>query len=269
MAEFVLTARQARERGYYEEFVRRSSPDVASLAAVHGDTRRPWNPYWYVIELARRAFGGPGQQLLDFGCGPGTYAVLLAHIGYEVAGFDISPGNITAAQALADRYGVAGRTRFTVGTAEDLQYPSASFDVIVGIDILHHVDILPAMRECLRVLKPGGIAVFKEPIEVPIFDRMRNTRLGRALKPKDASFERHVTEDERKLTMTDIATIRRLCRIEERRFRVFSRLEALSGHRFQTKAGASRLEMFDQSVLQTCPPFAVFGGNIVHVCRHH
>jgi 2-polyprenyl-3-methyl-5-hydroxy-6-metoxy-1,4-benzoquinol methylase len=270
MAEAALTERQFRERQYYDEFVRRTSPDVASPAAIRGDERRPWNPYWYVAELLQQRFTCSTQQLLDFGCGPGSYSVQCAHIGYEVSGFDISPGNVETARALASRYGVGDRTHFAVGAAEQLDYPSSYFDVIVGIDILHHVDIRPAIQECRRVLKPGGVAIFKEPIEVPVFDRLRNTALGRALRPKAASFDRHITEDERKLTASDVRAIRELCEVDEHRFRLVSRLEALvsaSGHAFLTKTGASRLEMFDRYLLRACRPLGVFGGNVVLVCR--
>jgi SAM-dependent methyltransferase len=272
MAEMALTERQIRERRYYDEFVRRTSPDIASLDAIRGTERRPWNPYWYVAELLRSSYRDPSQQLLDFGCGPGSYSVQCAHIGYEVWGFDISEGNIDMARQLADKYGMAGRTHFAVGAAERLDYPDSFFDVIVGIDILHHVDIEPAIRECLRVLKPSGMAIFKEPVEAPVFDRLRNTRLGRALRPKEASFERHITEDERKLTAGDVAMIHRMGRVEERRFRLLSRLDALAsgrgGHLFLTKTGASRLEMLDQYVCAACPALGVFGGNVVLVCRH-
>lgn len=266
-----LTERQIRERQYYDEFVRRTSPDVASLEAIRGRERRPWNPYWYVAELLRASYRGPFQRLLDFGCGPGSYAVQCAHIGYEVWGFDISEGNIDAARRLADKYGVAERTHFSVGPAEHLDYPEAFFDVIVGIDILHHVEIRPAIEECSRVLKPTGIAIFKEPVEVPLFDRLRNTRLGRSLRPKETSFDRHITEDERKLTQADLAIIRSRCRVDERRFRLVSRLDALAsangGHAFLTRSGASRLEILDDYVLRACPPLRAFGGNIVLTCR--
>ena len=268
MSELTLTDRQLRERRYYDEFVQRTSPDVASLDALSGSERRPWNPYWFVTELLQDSFRAPTQQLLDVGCGPGSYAVQLAHLGYEVSGFDISPGNIEAADALARRYGVEERTHFSVGAAEHLGYPSGHFDVVVGIDILHHVDIVPTIGECLRVLKRGGFAVFKEPIEVPLFDWLRNTSVGRALAPKDASFEHHITEDERKLTARDLAAIRHACAVEEHRFRVCSRLEALIGHRFQTPTGASRLEIFDRALIGACPPLGAFGGNVVLVCRH-
>jgi 2-polyprenyl-3-methyl-5-hydroxy-6-metoxy-1,4-benzoquinol methylase len=271
MAIEALTDRQSRERRYYDEFVQLSVPQVASFEPIRGKERRPWNPYWYVAELVREKYTGESQQLLDFGCGPGSYSIVFAHFGYEVSGFDISEGNIRAAQALAERYSVADRTHFQVSTAEQLDYPSSFFDLIVGIDILHHVDIRRAVPECLRVLKPGGVAIFKEPIEVPMFDRLRNTRLGRALRPKDVSFDRHITEDERKLTASDLARIKAACHAEERRFRFISRIETLifgSGHAWLTATGASRLEMVDEFLLRTCPPLGVFGGNVVLTCHH-
>jgi SAM-dependent methyltransferase len=271
MTEVALTERQIRERQYYDEFVRRTPPAVASLESIRGTQRRPWNPYWYVADLIRAEFRSPSQQLLDFGCGPGSYSVQCALFGYEVSGFDISPGNIDAANRLADKHDVGDRTHFSVGAAERLDYPAAFFDVIVGIDILHHVDIPRAIQECVRVLKPGGIAIFKEPIEVPVFDWLRNTKLGLAIRPKDVSFERHVTEDEKKLTNADLQVIKKAFRVDERRFRVLSRLDgfadARGGHLFLTKAGASRLEMIDEQILRVCPPLGRFGGNVVVACR--
>ena len=262
-----LTERQRREREYYDQFVTRAKPRVLSFNAVRGRERRPWNPYWCVAELVSNAFSSPSQRLLDFGCGPGSYAIAFANLGYDVSAFDVSPVNIRVAESLAEEYGLANRTHFTVGVAERLDYPSGYFDVIVGIDILHHVQIQPAIEECLRVLKPGGFAVFKEPNEAPLFDALRNSRLGRRIKKKEASFEHHVTADERKLSKDDLRLLHRLCRVEERRFRVLSRLEALM-RRPPMRRGSSVLEMIDYRLLRAVPPLGALGGNVVLVCRH-
>jgi SAM-dependent methyltransferase len=262
-----LTARQLRERNYYDEYVRRTSPAGVTLAPVRGEERRPWNPYWYLAEVVSGAFRDPSQRLLDFGCGPGNYSVQFAHVGYDVYGFDISPKNIVTATALADKYGLSNRTHFAEGVAEALAYPDAYFDVIAGIDILHHVEIGDAIRECMRVLKPSGLAVFKEPIEAPLFDRFRNSRLGLAVKPKQPSFEGHITEDERKLTRDDLDLIGRLCRLEVKPFRVLARVDAIVGHRLQTSTGASWPEIVDRQLLQLVPPLATFAGAVVLTCR--
>jgi SAM-dependent methyltransferase len=262
-----LTPRQLRERSFYDEFVKRAEPTIGSLKAVRGQERRPWNPYWHLAELVRNHFTGPDQRLLDFGCGSGRYGVQFAHIGYQVFGFDISVANVEAATQLAARYHMSHRTHFGVGTAEQLDYPDEFFDVVVGVDILHHVDIALAIGECLRVLRAPGIAIFKEPIEVPIFDRLRNSALGVWLRPKTSSFETHVTEDERKLNRGDMAVIRSVGgSVSEERFRLLTRLEAL-GIRPRTRRGASLLEIVDHWLLRQAPVLRPFGGNVVITFR--
>jgi len=129
------------------------------------------------------------------------------------------------------------------------------------------VEVASAAAECLRVLKPEGIAVFKEPVAVPLFDRLRNTRLGCAIRPKEMSFDRHITEDERKLTPADLRLIAAMCSVEEHRFRLLSRLDALSGERFKTVASASRLEIVDGHLMRVLPMLRVFGGSVVLLCR--
>ena len=104
---------------------------------------------------------------------PRVTSVLFAKQGFDVHGFDISPQNVARATALAQRYGLSERAHFSVQAAEHLTYPNDCFDVVVGLDILHHVEIGTTIRECLRVLKPGGNAVFHEPVEAMVFDRLR------------------------------------------------------------------------------------------------
>ena len=113
----------------------------------------------------RQHFRSADQKLLDFGCGKGEYSVLLSKSGYEVFGFDISPNNIAIARRLAGKYEASERTHFQVGVAERLDYPADYFDVIIGTDILHHVEISQALSECSRVLKKGGIAIFHHDSE--------------------------------------------------------------------------------------------------------
>jgi 2-polyprenyl-3-methyl-5-hydroxy-6-metoxy-1,4-benzoquinol methylase len=262
-----VTDRQSRERQYYDEYSKLHPPIPVVPEVVDGSEKRPWNPYWFVAEVVRSQLTTPGKRLLDFGCGPGNYSVQFARMGFTVHGFDISPNNVRVSQELAAKHGVSERTSFVEGAAEDLEYPDNFFDVIVGIDILHHVDIAPSMHECLRVLRPGGVAIFKEPVEVPIFDWLRNSAVGTWLVPKTKSFDRHVTEDERKLVKSDLDLIRSITgNMVEHRFRLLTRVEAI-GVRPRTSRGASLVEMLDYAVLSAIPPVRRFGGNVVLVFR--
>lgn len=252
-----LSARQLREREFYDAYSSHHEGERVDLAPIEGKPSRPWNPYWHLFALAQNRFR-PGARLLDFGCGWGTNTAVFAKMGYDVTGFDISEGNLRVARKLMTEMGVADRVHLSVQSAEALKYPDNTFDTIVGVDILHHVEIDTAISECRRVLRPGGVAFFREPVESPYFDALRNTRLVRAVFPNDPSFDRHVTSDERKLTHDDILRMQRIfpgCRVEY--FRVLSRLAVLTKGR-----GETSLERADRAA-RIVPGFRHFAGTIV------
>lgn len=259
-----LTDRQRREQEYYEEYSRRFPSRNVNFDPVEGRERRPWNSYWFVYDFVRNIYPGPTQTLLDFGCGSGETSIMCAHLGYEVHAFDISPGNVDLARKLAEEYKFQDRVHFSVQVAEAVDYPDEMFDVVLGIDILHHVEIEAAMQEVRRVLRPGGIAVFREHIEAPIFDRLRNSWVGRRIISNEKSFERNITEDERKLNKADMAIIRRILpALDVHRFRLTSRLNALlPSHRLVVAC-----EKLDQRIFHWLPPLRVFGGSVVLIAR--
>ncbi len=262
-SEVSLTERQRREREYYEEYSVLTAPAEVCFDPVLGKERRPWNPYWFLCESVAAHFRSSDQKLLDFGCGPGIYSVIFGKVGFQVFGLDLSPSNVRIAENLAKKYALSTRTHFKIGATEHIIYPDEYFDVVVGVDILHHVDIEHSMTECLRVLKKGGVAFFKEPVAVPIFDPLRNSAVGKWLVPKEVSFERHITEDERKLTAKDLQTIKALClEMSVRRFRLFSRLDAFN-KKLATNGRPSAIEKFDDRAFQLLPFTKTFGGDVV------
>lgn len=128
-----------------------------------------------------------GKVVLDYGCGPGyTTKRLLENGALHVTGMDVSEGEIEAARARAQRDGLADRAEFFVGDAHATGFPDDSFDLVIGQSILHHLDIRVALTEIRRVLKPGGSAVFLEPLaHNPLL------RLGRALTPGGRTPDEH------------------------------------------------------------------------------
>jgi SAM-dependent methyltransferase len=102
---------------------------------------------------------GPGDRVLDVGCGLGRYTVALARRNLTVEGMDLTP-------ALVDRLRQAAPG--IVAHVGDLAAPPAAlagrFDVVTGFFVLHHVADLPAAFRGVRaLLRPGGRAVFVEP----------------------------------------------------------------------------------------------------------
>jgi SAM-dependent methyltransferase len=152
------------------------------------------------VRPAFKRFGDlSGKSALDYGCGHGMAAVVMARAGAAVSAFDLSPGYVAEAEQRANANGV--RVRFAVADAEVLPYPGQSFDVVWGNAILHHLDLHRAGAELKRVLKPGGVAVFCEPWGGnPVLEFARR----RLPYPR-----KHRTVDEHPLQSRDLVPLRR------------------------------------------------------------
>jgi len=102
---------------------------------------------------------GPGQDVLEVGCGTGNLALLVArrYPDARVVGLDPDPRALALAGRKAARRGVAVTLDRGFGGA--LPYPDESFDRVLSSLMLHHLEPAekPAMlREIARVLRPGG-----------------------------------------------------------------------------------------------------------------
>ena len=266
MSEKQLTERQKRELEFYEEFSKRNEPVEVSFDPISGEETRPWNSYWRVIEIVKQNFSADCQRLLDFGCGPGENSLVFSKIGYEVFGFDLSPSNISIAKRLAQKYGMTERTHFSVSSAERLEYADEYFDIVVGFDILHHINLSKGLAECSRVLKRGGLAIFHEPMRAPIFDALRETRFGTWLVPREVSLDRHVTQDERKLSTDDLRIIKEFdSDFSVERFLLFSRLDRFVRNSESKKS--SFLEKMDARLFRLFPFLKRYGGICVLVLK--
>lgn len=222
-----LTERQRREQAFYDEYSQAQRDARVDFAPVRGEERRPWNPYWRLFQLVREVYTD-GARLLDLGCGWGVNTVRFADLGYQVEGVDISEGNLRATQELAKQVGLADRVSCRREPVEAMSLADGCIDVIAGVDVLHHVEVLPTIRECHRVLKPGGWAFFKEPVEAPLFDTLRRQPLVQRMFPLHESQDAHITHDERKLSAAELREIAQVFPTAQMiPFRVVSRLERL------------------------------------------
>ena len=105
-----------------------------------------------------------GQLILDAGCGPGTYGIILAEAGNEVVGLEISPEGIKVAGQRAKEKKVSLYP--VAGDLEKLPFEDNSFDICFCGWVLHHFPgITDSMVELIRVLKPGGKIALAEPNE--------------------------------------------------------------------------------------------------------
>jgi len=102
-----------------------------------------------------------GKRVLDYGCGHGMAAVVLARAGAIVTAFDLAPGYVAETLERAEANGVVVSALPADG--EHLPFDDHSFEAVWGNAILHHLDLNRAGAELKRVLTPGGVAVFCEP----------------------------------------------------------------------------------------------------------
>ena len=101
-----------------------------------------------------------GQRLLEVGCGIGTDLVRFAKGGAQVTGVDLAQTAIDLARKNFELNGVAAE-ELRVANGEALPYPDASFDVVYGHGVVQYTaDAAQLIRECHRVLKPGGTGIF-------------------------------------------------------------------------------------------------------------
>jgi SAM-dependent methyltransferase len=115
-----------------------------------------------------------GKHLLEIGCGDGTGTLRFARAGAFVTAIDISGEMVELTKQVVRAEGLGGRVQaFRMG-GENIEFPEASFDIVYGHSILHHLNLDIAGPRIARVLKPGGVAAFLEPLEYnPVLNLFR------------------------------------------------------------------------------------------------
>ena len=110
-------------------------------------------------ELISQANVKPDHQILDIGCGTGTFVVLLKRQfpAVQVIGLDPDPKALRRAQNKVARAAVS--VQLDRGFSDELRYKNESFDRVFSSFMFHHLDEQErqkTLKEVLRVLKPGG-----------------------------------------------------------------------------------------------------------------
>ena len=140
------------------------SVDAATDFAVFSSCLTLINSLPFFAECKRASYelvgAAPGRRILEVGCGLGDDAASLARLvapGGSVVAVDGSQAMVTAAR---ERHGDVADLSFDVADAARLPLDDASFDACRVDRVLQHIaDPASAVREMVRVLRPGGVLV--------------------------------------------------------------------------------------------------------------
>ncbi|MBD3378795.1 methyltransferase domain-containing protein [candidate division KSB1 bacterium] len=155
-----LELKDRLEREFYDTEAEKYLRDFESdIFRYDPDEPMPLSHRFFYSRLERVK----GKRILDIGCGYGFSSVNLAKRGARLDSIDISPKMIELTQKNAGFNQVQHLIQARLMSAQNLEFPDQTFDYVVGMGILHHLNLDLASKEISRVLKPGGKALFLEP----------------------------------------------------------------------------------------------------------
>lgn len=122
------------------------------------------DPKAYQKKLVQtQAYFEADMKLLEFGCGTGSTAIVHAPFVSHITAIDISPKMILIAEQKAQAQSI-DNVDFKVATLDSLSPQTETFDVILGLSILHLLeDWQQTLAQVHNLLKPGGIFVSSTP----------------------------------------------------------------------------------------------------------
>ena len=141
------------------------------------------------------------QRVLDAGCGAGHTAVAVAPYAGEVIAFDLTPNMLAQVEVLAREKSLENIS-VRQGDVEAMPFEDDSFDTVVTRYSAHHwPNLLTALQECARVLKPSGRLIISDVIAPE--DAARDTFLQTIELLRDPSHVRDHSVQQWKALLTE------------------------------------------------------------------
>lgn len=148
--------RHAIERSHFDS--------VAEVSQSEGPIFTTLSPVLIDRHVVSKLGDIKGKRVVECGCGTGQLLATIAMSGAECFGFDISDGMVELAKRTLTKAGVSDRVTVESMKLEHTTYANDRFDLVVGVAVLHHTDLVETREEIRRILKPGGRGLFFEPM---------------------------------------------------------------------------------------------------------
>ena len=157
-SEMATALNAHQQRAYFNRFAQR--PEWSQLEAdlALPAFQREASAFFAFANIPERSL------ILDFGCGRGLWSLALARLGHIVVSIDVSERSIEPL-ARAGLVAPPGHILPVIGTLSALgASATAKFDAVICVDVLHHVEDIPAtVHWMVSLLRPGGVFASLEP----------------------------------------------------------------------------------------------------------
>jgi len=148
------------ERAFYDEEAENYIKDFDVNLFLYDENEKFPASHRYFYSLLTNI---KGKRVLDCCCGYGFSSVKCAKRGANVNSIDISPRMIELSKKNARLNNVQDLVDFKVMSVQQMEFEDNTFDFVIGMGALHHLNLELAGSEISRVLKKGGKAIFIEP----------------------------------------------------------------------------------------------------------
>ena len=257
MTQAAVEHRLAREvehfNGHYAREAGRGVPPLSEFdrqryADPPADTIFPREFYYHLLAPLK------GKSILEIACGNGIDACISAHNGAQVHAYDLSHAAVELVRQRAKVNDLDQRISLQVTGDFTAAFAGQTFDAILGYATLHHLPLAELAGQVYDRLKPGGVAVFAEPV-------INSKLLHRVRRCIPYSFHQD-TEDEQPLNDRDIENFARpFQRVVLRRFQCVSRLWPMFPNNFALAKALHRIDhhLMKVPALRRFATVAVFG----------
>ena len=190
--------------------------DFDRIAPLAGDG---WNHNSHYHTYLLRRLPDRCAEVLEVGCGTGTFARLLAERTDRVLALDLSPEMVRIAKERSTQH---PNIDYQVADARLWPFPYERFDAVTSIATLHHLPLEPMLARMSGALKPGGTLVvldlfeshgfgdiLRSAVALPLSTVWRLYEQGRLRPPKELrdAWDRHCHHD----TFLPFSRIRHVC----------------------------------------------------------